>query len=195
MERVLTENEKKDDYLIFTPEERKKLIIEYIKFIRSELGYGVDGKIMAAPSLAPLVSFRAMFVFNKQLVGGTEVRKHTCFFEARNYTDFSLKKFKEDVVDSTNIDTVDDFKKALRTRIWNAAYTDEEILCALFPRNRTLTIADVVVDGKLVIPPSCLGSLFNTLNIMGGITGSNVKVQNSNKPKGRYTDRLIPQKR
>lgn len=160
---------KEDDYVIFNTEERKSIIIEYVKFIAS-LGFK-PVKVLAAPDPAGLFSFRAMFAFKKP-VANRVMRDHTAFFECRNFTDFSLKRFKSDVLDTTDMSVLEDFKKALKTRVWNVGFTDEEILCAILPKNLTLRISDIYIDGKVVIPPNYLPAVFADLNYMGGYSTS-----------------------
>ena len=104
-------HEKYDDYIAFTPAERKDLIIKYVKVIQS-LGFR-PVKVIGRPDPAKMTSFRAMIEFDKE-IGGMK-RKHTSFFECRNFSDFSLRKFREDFIEGTT-STAEDFKKALKIR-------------------------------------------------------------------------------
>ena len=156
-------HEKYDDYIAFTPAERKDLIIKYVKVIQS-LGFR-PVKVIGRPDPAKMTSFRAMIEFDKE-IGGMK-RKHTSFFECRNFSDFSLRKFREDFIEGTT-STAEDFKKALKIRIGGSGFTDEEIVCAILPTNLELRMEDVWVDGKLVIPKGYLDNLFYSFNLKGG---------------------------
>jgi len=158
---------KESDYTLFSPEKRRELITAYVNFIKDELHYKpvkVFGKNMYDEG----VSFRALFEFMKPIVT-KEMRKHTMFFEARDWSDFSLDRFNKDVLETSSMTTMLQFKKALQIRIWNGGFTDEEILAALLPTDLNLKISDVVKDGKLVIPTTeHMQKLFGILNYRGG---------------------------
>jgi hypothetical protein len=176
---MISKLEKDDDYRIFSDEERIDLIKKYVGFI-SELGFKPI-KVLGRKDPTTFYSFRGLFVFNKEVEKGV-VRKHTAFFEARNFSDFSLKKFKEDVEETTEMDALENFKRALKVRIWNSGFTDEEILCAILPRNLSLRVSDVYIDGEVVIPPEILPDLFNEFNYKGGYPTSS-RIKRPNQPQ------------
>jgi len=154
------------DYEIFDETKRREIIVEYVKFI-SDMGFK-PVKVFGAPDPERGYSFRAIFEFLRPNTVQIN-RKHTAFFEARNWSHFSLRAFNNEVLETTEMKTLNDFTRALRIRIWNIGYTDEEILCALLGYNPTLLIKDVVSpEGKLVIPPSEYEKLFFDLNVTGG---------------------------
>lgn len=154
------------DYEIFNDKKRKELIMNYVEIIQS-LGFKPI-KIFGAPDPNKRYSFRAMLEFIKPNVIGIK-RKHTAFFEARNWSGFSLKVFNEEVMETTDVSMLNNFKKALRIRIWNIGYTDEEIICVVLGTNHELEIKDVVDEnGKLIIPKESINDLFWTLNTTGG---------------------------
>lgn len=161
--------EKTDDYDVFDDATRKTVITEYVRYI-SKLGFKPI-KVLAAPDPSETFSFRALFLFNKPLVT-SELRKHTAFFECRNFTDFSLKRFNDDVLETTDQSKLDDFTKALKTRVWNIGFTDEEILCAILPKHLQYRIDDIYVNGKVIIPPELLMGLFYDFNYKGGFPTS-----------------------
>lgn len=167
--QFVSKYEKTDDYDVFDEATRKEVIIEYVKFITG-LGFKPI-KVLARPDTSEYCSFRAMFVFNKPLVT-KEMRKHTAFFECRNFSDFSLKRFYDDVMETTNADVLNDFTRALKTRVWNSGFTDEEILCAILPKHLQYKINDIYVDGKVIIPPEVLEGLFYDFNYKGGYSTS-----------------------
>lgn len=154
------------DYKLFDENKRREIIVEYVKFI-TNMGFKPI-KVFGAPDPEKAFSFRAMFEFIKPNMVNIS-RKHTAFFESRNWSQFSLRAFNNDVLETTNRKTLDDFTRALRIRIWNIGFTDEEILCAILGKYQKLVISDVVSpEGQLVIPPSTIDGLFFDLNITGG---------------------------
>lgn len=171
------------DYEMFKPEERKRLIVEYVNLI-NEMGYKPI-RVFGQPSLRDLgVSFRAILQFNRKITGGDIVKKHSTFFEARDWSDFSLRAFDKHYLNTTKMIDADQFKKALQIRIWNSGFTDEEILCAILPADLTLSISDVVVDGQLKIPENKIQGLFYSLNVKGGYaTGSRLSRRVPANPK------------
>lgn len=174
----ISEEMKNDDYRIFSDQERNDLIVKYTLFIQEQLSFHPRPvTVFMKKDPYGFYSFRGMFEFEKRIEEPRgPKRKHTSFFEARNFSDFSLKKFKEDVVDSKEKSTVDDFKKALYIRIWNTGFTDEEILCALLPNHRELVVSDLWRDNTLTIPPEFIDELFNEMNFKGGYpTSSRIK--------------------
>ena len=155
------------DYETFSPDKRKEIIVEYVNLIE-EMGYK-PVRVFAQPSLKDLgVSFRAILQFNRKITGGDIIKKHSSFFEARDWSDFSLRAFDKNYLNTTSMIDADQFKKALQIRIWNSGFTDEEILCAILPQDLSLNISDVVVDGKLKIPENKISGLFYSLNVKGG---------------------------
>lgn len=154
------------DYKLFDENKRRELIVEYVNFI-SNMGFKPI-KVFGAPDPEEGYSFRAMFEFIKPNMVNI-ARKHTAFFESRNWSQFSLRAFNNDVLETTNRTVLNDFTRALRIRIWNIGFTDEEILCAILGKYQKLVISDVVSpEGQLIIPASTIDGLFFDLNITGG---------------------------
>ena len=165
LEHKLAENARRNsDYIVFNEEERKELIMEYVKFI-SELGF-TPIKVFGKPDPEQGYSFRAIFEFERPNMIQI-VRRHKSFFEASNWSEFSLISFKRDVLDTTTMSTLEDFKKMIKINIWHTGYTDEELLCAILGIDQSLEIKDVIRDGKLIIPPQLIDKLFFTLNTIG----------------------------
>ena len=163
---------KDSDYALFEDDERKRLIVEYVKHIES-LGYK-PVKVFGHDMYDIGVSFRALFEF-KRPIETKELRKHTAFFEARDFSEFSLKRFKEDVLETTSMSTLEAFDKALKIRIFNSGFTDEEILAAILPHDRSLKISDIYYDEKIHIPNNMYNYLFTDMNLRGG-GGTNSRV-------------------
>lgn len=156
---------KTSDYEVYDENRRRELIVSYVNFIK-DMGFK-PVKIFGQPDPKQTISFRGMFEFVKPNTVQIN-RKHTAFFESRNWTYFSLRSFEYNVLNTTEMKNLNDFTKALRIRIWNIGYTDEEIMCALLGRFPNLEIKDVVEDGKLIIPKDTIEGLFFDLNILGG---------------------------
>ena len=155
------------DYYGIDDAKRKNLIIEYVKFIEKEVGCKAV-KVFAKKDPNELISFRAMFTFMHDNMAGIR-RKHTAFFEARNFSDFSLKKFESDVLETEEIGKLNAFIKALKIRILQGGFTDEEILGTILSKYQQYAIRDVVTpNGELVIPAERYEGLFNDLNMFGG---------------------------
>lgn len=154
------------DYEVFDESKRREIIVAYVKFIE-DMGFR-PVKVFGAPDPERAYSFRAIFEFLKPNTVQIN-RKHTAFFEARNWSHFSLRAFYHEVLETTEMKSLNDFTRMLRIRIWNIGYTDEEILSALLGYNPALEIKDVVSpEGTLIIPPSEYNSLFFNLNVTGG---------------------------
>lgn len=167
MAGYVSPHELASDYYDMSDDKRKKLIVEYVKFIEKEVGCKAV-RVFGKKDPNELVSFRAMFTFNRENMAGIR-RKHTAFFEARNFSDFSLKKFESDVLETEEIGTLNAFIRALKIRILEGGFTDEEILGALLAKYQQYAIRDVVTpEGELVIPAERYEDLFNDMNMMGG---------------------------
>lgn len=165
---------KKSDYAIFDDEgERRKMIVEYVKFVQ-KLGYK-PVRVFGNDMYDIGVSFRATFEFMRPIDTNNEQRKHTAFFEARDFSEFALSKFRDNVLETTSMQSLEDFKKMLNIRLWNTGFTDEEILAAILPHDRTLKIDDVYQNGKVIIPENAYGYLFTNMNLRGG-GGTNSRV-------------------
>ena len=173
---------RESDYANFEGDERKALIVEYVKHIET-LGYKAV-KVFGNDMFDIGVSFRALFEFKRPIVT-KELRKHTTFFEARDFSDFSLRKFKEEVLDTTEMATLQSFDKMLKIRLWNTGFTDEEILSAILPHDRSLKIDDVYYDGKVHIPNNMYNFLFTEMNFRGG-GGTNSRVVQRAKGSGTH---------
>lgn len=147
-------------------DEHKAVVKEYVKFIK-ECGFK---PIKVIAKRTPFTHMRVIVEYNtadKYRRG--ERRKYTTFFEARIYSGFSLQQFKHDVMDNTkNPDLIEDFKKALKIRIGQGGFTDEEIISTILPYAPGLRIDDVWVDGKVVYNDSIRDWLFDRMNYMGG---------------------------
>ena len=179
-ERVLGRKARSEsDYELFDENKRKKIILKYVEMIK-DIGFK-PVKVFAAPDENKQYSFKAMFEFIKPNDIGIK-RKHTSFFVARNWSDFSLRTFNEEVLETDSMEVLNNFKKALRIRIWNIGYTDEEILAAILGINHELIIKDIVTEeGKLIIPKNMIDKLFWELNVTGGNQVSNRIIKRNNK--------------
>lgn len=164
-----SESLNQSDYTLFDSKQRKELIIQYVDLIE-EMGFKPI-RVFGQESLRDQgVSFRAIFTFKRQITGGLNiVRKHSAFFEARDWSPFSLASFNRECLETTDMNKFEEFKKALKIRIWNTGFTDEEILCAILPSNMKYTIDDLIDENRrLVIPNECINDLFYSLNVKGG---------------------------
>ena len=143
---------------------KKDLVIKYIKLLE-ELGYKAT-TVLAGPD--PLYSFRAVLTTTKN------DREVQIFYMVFFGSEISLTEFKDKYIEGT-VDSRRIFvEKVEKMIMW---YTDEEILCALLSDDYDRRISDVYINGKVVIPKSQLGRVFELFNFKGGNLSHQVRTR------------------
>ena len=143
---------------------KKDLVIKYIKLLE-ELGYKAT-TVLAGPD--PLYSFRAVL---KTVKNNREVQ---IFYMVFFGSEVSLTEFKDKYIEGT-VDSRRIFvEKVEKLIMW---YTVEEILCALLSDDYDRRISDVYINGKVVIPKSQLGRIFELFNFKGGNLSHQVRTR------------------